>query len=393
MEDHMNRPLSDLLDEANEYCRRGDFKQAVLRHCSYLENTLGVGRLNANIHPSDQMLIHSLAHHQDAEVALSQYFSVSLQQHYSAMQIYRCFFEQSDRTVGVLDFACGYGRLLRLLTLSLHVEQLWASEIQPDAVEFVTSAFGVRAIPSHVDPDQFEPGRTFDFIWVASLFSHLPDELFKKWMCRLTELLTPRGVLCFSVRSSELLPMGEVMPDSGFKYFRASEVTDLAADVYGTAYASEAYVRGAVATALGNEHPCRRLPKALAHEQDIYVVCKDANRSLDALDAFRRGPWGWVDRRSMSTEGELYLEGWAGSLDDGSVEAVEVRVNGAMYECITDIRRDDVRVALLDERMAMSGWSFRNNIQHWKSRRIEVSARSARGELALLFAGTVPDPV
>ncbi|MDZ4813930.1 MAG: class I SAM-dependent methyltransferase [Pseudomonadota bacterium] len=383
----MNPALSDLLNTASQICREDHFKKIILRHCSCIQHPVSPDRLHAEIHPSDQMLIHSLQHHQDAEVALSQYFNISLQQHASAMQVYKSFFDQGDRSVDVLDFACGYGRLLRLLTLSIPASQIWASEIQPDAVEFVAHAFGVQAVPSHLDPEQFRPEKQFDFIWVASLFSHLPEHLFTAWMNKLTSLLTPRGVLCFSIRSGDLLPPAEALPEAGILYFATSEITDLDADVYGTTYVSEAYVRRTVSEALGAAHPCHRLRKALAHEQDLYVVCKDPNRGTEGLEKFRRGPWGWVDRRAVSSDGELDLQGWAASLDDGSVDSVEIRVNDELHECVTNIRRDDVQQAMGDERLAVSGWAFRMPLSLPASTRLEVSARTAPGELALLFAG------
>jgi SAM-dependent methyltransferase len=385
----VEKHLEDLLQQASRVCENPQFKQCVLAHCSHLPASAKPEQLNARVHPSDQMLIHSLQHHANADVALSQYFSISLQQYYATMQVYRCFFDLADDSVQVLDFACGYGRLLRLLTLSIPPSRVAASEIQPDAVAYVAEAFTVEGILSHLDPQQFQPGRQFDFIWVASLFSHLPDRLFRGWMSRLTSLLSPRGVLCFSVRGSNLLPAGQILPDSGLLYFPMSEVTDLESDVYGTTYASEAYVSRVAQQALSNAHACKRLPKALAHEQDLYVVCKDPNRSLASLEDFRRGPWGWVDIRSLDSDGNLSLEGWAASLDDGAVKHVEIKLDGNIHVVATQKRRDDVRDAFDDERFANSGWTFTAALGGRTAVHLEVSARSLQDEVSLLFVGTV----
>ena len=51
-----------------------------------------------------------------------------------------------------------------------------------------TETFGVTVVPSAFEPGEFRPGRTFDFIWVASLFSHLPEELFRRWVAKLVSL-------------------------------------------------------------------------------------------------------------------------------------------------------------------------------------------------------------
>ena len=113
-----------------------------------------------------------------------------------------------------------------------------------DAVAFVRDALGVQALLSAADPAQFEPGRRFDLIWVASLFSHLPEALFHAWLARLAALLTPRGVLAFSVR--DLGHWSGAAPAQGFVYARESENADLDGDIYGTAYADADFVDHAV---------------------------------------------------------------------------------------------------------------------------------------------------
>jgi alkanesulfonate monooxygenase SsuD/methylene tetrahydromethanopterin reductase-like flavin-dependent oxidoreductase (luciferase family) len=69
--------------------------------------------------------------------------------------------------------------------------------------------FGV-ALQQHRSPQQIIralfadlakllPDTKFDFIWVASLFSHLSGPLFDAWLAKLSDSLSPRAVLCFSV--------------------------------------------------------------------------------------------------------------------------------------------------------------------------------------------------
>jgi hypothetical protein len=107
------------------------------------------------------------------------------------------------------------------------------------------------------------------------------------------------------------------------------------------------------------------------------------------LSGFRRGPWGWVDVREIS-DGVLHLQGWAASLDDGDIECVEIEVDGALHRCTTGIARPDVVTAFGDDRLAHSGWEFRSSLgADAREARIAVGARSARGETALLYAGSV----
>jgi SAM-dependent methyltransferase len=337
------------------------------------------------------MLVHSLREHRDAGAAFSQYFAIALQQHAAAMQIMRASFGAAMDDLDVLDFACGHGRLLRFLALSLPPERIFASDLQSEAIAFVRDAFGVQAIPSHEDPARFEPGRRFDFIWVASLFSHLPEPLFRAWLARLVALLTPRGVLAFSVRDASLLPDATPMPASGFLYAAHSENADLATDIYGTTYADETFVRDALRDSGGGSLPCRRLRKALANEQDLYIVAADRGRDLSALDRFRHGPWGWVDIRRLDA-GELRLEGWGASLDEGLVESIDIEIDGSTHACRTTIARPDVAAAFGDERLVQTGWAFRAAADRAaRVARVTVSARTAHGETALLYTGDIGD--
>lgn len=380
---------ADLLQEASALCRDARFRDVLVRHCLLIEPSAGAGRLNLEIHPNDQMLTHSLGQHRHAGAALSQYFNIALQQFGAARQVMRSCFADGEPVV-VLDFACGYGRLLRFASLTVPRSRLWASELQADAVDFVAQAFDVQVLASNADPAHFAPGQRFDFIWVASLFSHLPGNLFEAWLERLLSLLTERGVLCFSVRDSALLPATRTLPDSGILYDSVSENAALDAEIYGTTYANERYVRGALASAGAADSPCVRLPKALAHEQDLYIVARDPGRDFAALSGFRRGPWGWVDRRSVSTTGMLALEGWAASLDDGAIERVDIVVDGARHSCATGLPRPDVRDAFCDRRMVDAGWRFQRQLgPSMREPFVEVSAVTGKGESSLLFAGII----
>ncbi|MCZ2441631.1 MAG: methyltransferase domain-containing protein [Burkholderiales bacterium] len=385
--------LPSLLAEADEICLDPRLSALLRRHWPQLGAGAGAGKhraLQLRVHPADQMLLHSLRHHRDAAAAVSQYHNVALQQYTAMRQILDALLPASEGSVSVLDFACGWGRLLRLLGGCERELELFASEIQPEALDYVVGSFGVRGLPSSLAPEAFEPGRRFDFIWVASLFSHLPEDLFRRWLARLLALLTPRGVLCFSVHDEALLAPGETLPESGLLFKPISEIAELQVQTYGTTTVSEAFVRSIVLGVTGATGDARapwRIAKGLAHEQDLYVVGAASAHDLSPLSGFRRGPWGWVDERRIE-RGRLVLDGWAASIDDGALAAVSVRVDGVEHRCPTGVRRRDVRDAFADDRLLDAGFTLRLELpadarQPW----VEVLAQSERGECALLYAG------
>ena len=385
----MSAQIDPLLERVHAMCADPFFRDVVRRHCGYLPKELTADALNLTIHPDDQMLLHSLRHHSDANAAFSQYFNVAMQQYHAFQQVLHGLFPGETDRVQVLDFACGYGRLLRFLSLSLPRSNLWAAEIQEDALSFVCERFGVQRIPSPGAPADFRPPRRFDLIWVASLFSHLPGHLFEAWLRRLLECLDEGGVLCFSVHDGCLLPADTPLPESGILFRPFSENAGLDAASYGTTHVSEHYVASIIARVCGADRPYLRIPRCLAHEQDLYLVpASTPGPDLSGLNAFRYGPWGWVDQRELGPDGQLCLRGWAASLDDGALPSVDVRLDDLHLRCPTGSPREDVGRFFSDPRLNKSGFLFRQTLAPGGGVvRSVVSAASERDGAALLYAG------
>lgn len=372
----LNTQVDELLDDPR-------FRAAVQRALGLSEHI--ADGLRFAVPEGDQMLAHSLAHHRNAAIALSQYFNISIQQFNCFRQIAEWAFDDPPENLRVLDFACGYGRLLRFLVAWLPKNNIHGAEIQADALELNKRLFGIEGHLSGSDPEAFSIDQRFDMIWVASLFSHLPDRLFRAWLGKLHALLAPGGVLCFSVRDES--QFAGAMPATGFVYRPESERIPIDSSIYGTAWASERYVRRAVESSVSEPVDCVRIPRALAMEQDLYLLYCDRSAPIRP-EQFRRGPWGWVDRMQRSPNGRIRIEGWAGSLDQNRIDTVEVRIDGNPARISPGIERPDVAQAFDNPALERSGFEFDATLPEPNaSGFVEVSAIGQNNDRALLYAG------
>ena len=95
----------------------------------------------------------------------------------------------------ILDLPCGYGRVLRHLVHLFPQAQYDACDLDKDAVDFCVSTFGVRPIYSREELTEVDLSSMYDIIWAGSLFTHLSQDITRKWMAHLTKFLGPQGIV------------------------------------------------------------------------------------------------------------------------------------------------------------------------------------------------------
>ena len=154
-----------------------------------LQEKFGVNDFPSVIHKNDLMFQHHLYHHPDLAEALRHYFRVGV----SVSRELAGLFEIPVNG-RLLDFGAGYGRLTRFLPSFFLNGEILASEIKPQAVDFLKKHIGIPGIMHRAEPDSF-PEEEFDGILALSVFTHLPEELFEAWLARLTLALRPGGKL------------------------------------------------------------------------------------------------------------------------------------------------------------------------------------------------------
>jgi SAM-dependent methyltransferase len=344
---------------------------------------------NTNIHSNDQMSSFIAATRGNGAVAYSDYFTSGLQLLKILEQLVRWKFGSFESVDSLLDFASGYGRLTRFLVQRMEPGRIWVSDIQADAVRYQQDQFGVNGFVSTTDPADLPCDRTFDCIFVASLFSHLPGKTFTAWLKKLHTLLRPGGLLAFSVHDEHNLPTGQVMPVEGIWFGFGSEVASLDTQEYGTTFVTEAYVREAILAATGSS-AYRRIPNGMLYHQDLYVVVNEPAPDFSGLN-FLAYPHGSVDYALTTAQGELRLRGWA--VDFASEHTgltVQVVVDGRLLqECVPNLPRLDVREQYKDDRFLRAGWECSLPFADYDSDQpLVVKAVSDTGTESLLYVGS-----
>jgi SAM-dependent methyltransferase len=298
------------------------------------------------VHPDDDMYAFSVAVTGAVPIGAMAYFRAGLSINDTMMKIVRWRFgERTD--LQILDFAAGYGRSTRFLVHHFSPDQICVSEIQTDALIFQAQEFGVRTLQSVTDPGALETSDRFNVIFVASLFTHLPESSFGPWLQRLWNLLTADGVLVFSVHDEAINDLDAKLDDKGFAFIASSEVAALSTEEYGTNFTTEAFVRAKIAEFIGDTAAATatRFPRGLAFMQDIWVITNGPLLGEPLI--YECGPSGAVDHLARSRR-ESRLRGWAadrgfsvvGERHSHQIVAVRILLNGI---CIGDAAVGEVR--------------------------------------------------
>ncbi|MCC3442644.1 MULTISPECIES: class I SAM-dependent methyltransferase [unclassified Microcoleus] len=312
-----------------------------------------------NICENDEMYLFALSNvKDDRDRALVRYYSLGRRILDTVKQVVDWHFGSFENVPSFLDFACGYGRFTRFLIQEMPPEQVWVSDIYANAVKFQAEYFGVSGIVSTGKPENYLIDRKFDCILANSFFSHMPERTFTSWLQNLYDLLTPNGILMFSVHDECLRAPNVEMPANGILFSALSESQSLDKEEYGTTYVTEKFVREVVDKVSAGKAFVHRIEKGICRFQDLYVVTNQLSRDFSELK-FNQHPEGYVDVAAFTNKENLYLEGWAADLNGGGkIEDLQVLVNGEFVQrCEPFYDRPDVAGHFETDVALQSGWN------------------------------------
>lgn len=313
---------------------------------------------NVSINAEDEMFLYlQQAFHGNRNRALVEYFMSGKEVLSRVASIINWKFQAFENVESFLDFACGYGRMTRYLVQEMPPEKIWVSDIYAEAVEYQKLQFGVNGIVSVTNPKDYPVERKYDCIFVFSLFSHLPEKTFIPWLEKLYSMLSPNGILMFTVHDVTLMPQGQVMPESGISFAPLSESRSLSTDDYGSTWVTESFVAEAIAKASDGKAFYHRIKRGLLI-QDLYLVVNDPKLDFTSLNLGVR-PRGFVDFCTYTRHDEITLKGWAADTSwTNEIKEIQVILNGQLVQkCKPCYPRPDVVGFLKDERALISGWT------------------------------------
>ena len=316
--------------------------------------------LCAAIAPADEMLTYPMqVLGRSATDAVLEYFQVGNATFALLTQVLDWLGTSWSKVGRVLDFASGYGRVARFLAAAGCAEVTVADILAP-AVEFQQRVLGVRGFVSTTRPERAPIGGPYDFVSVISLFSHLPEATFARWLQRLGEALAPGGVLVFTTHGEAAFARegGKVLPASGFSFHRASESSQLDTAEYGTSFVHPRYVE----RLLARQKVLSLLavvPHGLNDHQDLYVVGRGRVRPPTALQLVPV-PRLCIDIAERRADGRVHAAGWA--LDGAGREPAR---SVAAFVGTDDLgpasighRRPDLVQVFRSESAAGGGWQL-----------------------------------
>lgn len=290
------------------------------------------------IAPEDEMyrFLRTLGRREDQ--LFCEYMRTGFGTYIQIREILRRLGRDLSTTEAMLDFAAGYGRVVRFLLRDLPPERITVADIYRKAVAFQVDRLGVAGVVSRADPAELELPRSFDLITSISLFSHLPAELFRRWLERLTASLSETGLFLFTTQAPELL---ETACGKDYTFVPESESDSLPSSIYGSTFVSRDFVESLIAEVAPNHRLLAFLPRTLNEHQDVYVLGPQTEVEIAFEDLTL--PQAYLD--ALQREGdEVRFMGWGLSTSD-EMPAHSVRAfvdDSLVCEGRTGVERHDV---------------------------------------------------
>jgi SAM-dependent methyltransferase len=126
----------------------------------------------------------------------------------------------------VLEFGCGWGRILRLFARDVAPQHLWGIDCLPAAIEICreTNPHSQFRLVDPLPPSGL-PADSFDLVYAYSVFSHLSEAAHLAWLEEFRRVLRPGSLLVLTTRPRDFIFTCAALREAGEKAKWASGTT------------------------------------------------------------------------------------------------------------------------------------------------------------------------
>jgi ubiquinone/menaquinone biosynthesis C-methylase UbiE len=130
---------------------------------------------------------------------------LALSEAFAAYKLFKNILSNNSKDLrdctAVLDFGCGWGRIIRFFLKDIEASGLWGIDCYSEMIDLCKTqnlrcnfeAIGTRP------PTKF-PSDYFDLIYLYSVFSHLSEEAHLQWLKEFKRILKPSGMVIATTR-------------------------------------------------------------------------------------------------------------------------------------------------------------------------------------------------
>jgi SAM-dependent methyltransferase len=142
----------------------------------------------------------------------------TLREGFNAYKIFKNCYETHIGPVGscraVLDFGCGWGRIIRFFLKDIEPDKLLGIDHSEEALRACrnTNKWCKFTLIEPYAPTPLRP-ESFDLIYLYSVFSHLPEEMHWAWLIEFHRLLAPGGMLIATTRARSFIQVCKTLRD------------------------------------------------------------------------------------------------------------------------------------------------------------------------------------